>query len=220
MGEREGQISGKKWRLVETRRPRPWVWEGCTFAPVPVFLGGSPSPVNPFCVTLQCRPWESHPYQQSPGEWESGLCGPDWVYQRFLPRVCRWHSRLSHLFRLVMQVSFCPQIFSSFSKGQPLPPLQVPEQVVEASWIHLLRKHPKWMRRPANVSFAVSGVCVYVCEVYCVPSLELCSVGDLLPLPLSQIRSHFTMHTESYSFPLYPFALLAAPVLSKRNWLL
>lgn len=86
LGEREGQMSGKKWRLVETRKPRPWVWEGCTFAPVPIFLGGSPSPVSPFCVTLQCRPWESHPHHQSPGEWESGLCGPDWVSQRFLPK--------------------------------------------------------------------------------------------------------------------------------------
>ncbi|KAI5245682.1 Protein Transport Protein Sec31B [Manis pentadactyla] len=56
-----------------------------------------------------------------------------------------------------MQVFFCPQIFSSFSKGQPFPPLQVPEQVVQASLIHLLRKPPKWMRRPANVSFAFGG---------------------------------------------------------------
>uniref|UniRef100_A0A480UQ14 Protein transport protein Sec31B-like n=1 Tax=Sus scrofa TaxID=9823 RepID=A0A480UQ14_PIG len=56
-----------------------------------------------------------------------------------------------------MQVSSCPQISSSFSKGQPLPPLQVPEQVVQASLIPPLKKPPKWMRRPAGVSFAFGG---------------------------------------------------------------
>ncbi|KAB1271690.1 Protein transport protein Sec31B [Camelus dromedarius] len=70
------------------------------------------------------------------------------------------HSRsswLSHHFTLMMQVSFCPQISSSFSKGQPLPPLQVPEQVAQASLIPPLKKPPKWMRRPAGVSFAFGG---------------------------------------------------------------
>lgn len=56
-----------------------------------------------------------------------------------------------------MQVSLCPQISSSFSKGQPLPPLQVPEQVAQASLLPPLKKPPKWMRRPAGVSFAFGG---------------------------------------------------------------
>lgn len=48
-----------------------------------------------------------------------------------------------------------PQI-SSFSKGQPLPLLQVPEQVAQASRIPPLKKPPRWIRRPSGVSFAVS----------------------------------------------------------------
>ncbi|XP_057633729.1 protein transport protein Sec31B isoform X3 [Chionomys nivalis] len=46
---------------------------------------------------------------------------------------------------------------SSFSKGQPLPVLQVPEPVAQASLIPPLKKPPKWMRRPAGVSFAFGG---------------------------------------------------------------
>ncbi|XP_015414836.1 PREDICTED: protein transport protein Sec31B isoform X9 [Myotis davidii] len=49
------------------------------------------------------------------------------------------------------------RISSSFSRGQPLPPLQMPEQVTQASLIPPLKKTPKWMRRPAGVSFAFGG---------------------------------------------------------------
>nr|XP_055108004.1 protein transport protein Sec31B isoform X3 [Symphalangus syndactylus] len=49
------------------------------------------------------------------------------------------------------------KISSSFSKGQPLPPLQVPEQVAQASLIPPLKKPPKWVRRPTGVSFAFGG---------------------------------------------------------------
>nr|XP_027786082.1 protein transport protein Sec31B isoform X5 [Marmota flaviventris] len=49
------------------------------------------------------------------------------------------------------------KISSSFSKGQPLPPLQVPEHVAQASLIPPLKKPPKWIRRPAGVSFAFGG---------------------------------------------------------------
>ncbi|XP_012624132.1 protein transport protein Sec31B isoform X2 [Microcebus murinus] len=49
------------------------------------------------------------------------------------------------------------KISSSFSKGQPLPPLQVPEQVAQASLIPPLKKPPKWIRRPTGVSFAFGG---------------------------------------------------------------
>lgn len=59
---------------------------------------------------------------------------------------------------------------------------------------------------------------VCVCEAYCVPSMELCSVRGLFSLPVSEIRSHFSAQAESCcSFPLYPFTLLAVPVLSERN---
>ncbi|XP_006157448.1 protein transport protein Sec31B isoform X3 [Tupaia chinensis] len=49
------------------------------------------------------------------------------------------------------------KISSSFSRGQPLPPLQVPEQVAQASLVPPLKKPPKWMRRPTGVSFAFGG---------------------------------------------------------------
>lgn len=95
----------------------------------------------------------------SPLEYESPAFVGQIGYLRDPPQdgVCRWSSWLSHHSTLVMQVSSCPQISSSFSKGQPLPPLQVPEQVVQASLIPPLKKPPKWMRRPAGVSFAFGG---------------------------------------------------------------
>lgn len=50
-------------------------------------------------------------------------------------------------------------------------------------------------------------VCVYV--AYHVPRMRLCSVGDLFPGIVSQIRSHFTTQAQSYySFPLCPFTCL------------
>ncbi|XP_039105190.1 protein transport protein Sec31B isoform X1 [Hyaena hyaena] len=57
----------------------------------------------------------------------------------------------------VQQMRQADKISSSFSKGQPLPPLQVPDQVAQASLIPPLKKPPKWMRRPAGVSFAFGG---------------------------------------------------------------
>ncbi|KAM5244325.1 protein transport protein Sec31B isoform 25-T32 [Hipposideros larvatus] len=57
----------------------------------------------------------------------------------------------------VQQMRQTDKISSSFNKGQPLPPLQVPEQVAQASLIPPLKKPPKWMRRPAGVSFAFGG---------------------------------------------------------------
>lgn len=105
---------------------------------------------------------------QSPLE-HGGLVFVGWI--RYLEDcsqkgVCRWSSWLGHHFRLVRQMSFCPQISSSFSTGQPLPPWQMPEPVTQASLIPPLKKTPKWMRRPAGVSFAVSVVCV--CAKLCV----------------------------------------------------
>ncbi|XP_023599008.1 protein transport protein Sec31B isoform X1 [Myotis lucifugus] len=57
----------------------------------------------------------------------------------------------------VQQMRQVDKISSSFSKGQPLPPLPMPEQVTQASLIPPLKKTPKWMRRPAGVSFAFGG---------------------------------------------------------------
>ncbi|XP_034883117.1 protein transport protein Sec31B isoform X5 [Mirounga leonina] len=57
----------------------------------------------------------------------------------------------------VQQMRQADKISSFFSKGQPLPPLQVPEQGAQASLIPPLKKPPKWMRRPAGVSFAFGG---------------------------------------------------------------
>lgn len=118
----------------------------------------------------------------SPLEYESPAFVGQIGYLRDPPQdgVCRWSSWLSHHSTLVMQVSSCPQISSSFSKGQPLPPLQVPEQVVQASLIPPLKKPPKWMRRPAGVSFAVSvAVCVCVCVYETCWSPELCPARGL-----------------------------------------
>nr|XP_051679443.1 protein transport protein Sec31B isoform X4 [Oryctolagus cuniculus] len=57
----------------------------------------------------------------------------------------------------VQHMSQADKTSSSFSKGQPLPPLQVPEQVAQASLIPPLKKAPRWIRRPAGVSFAFGG---------------------------------------------------------------
>ncbi|XP_016075568.1 PREDICTED: protein transport protein Sec31B [Miniopterus natalensis] len=57
----------------------------------------------------------------------------------------------------VQQMRQVDKISSSFSKGQPLPSLQVPEQMTRASLIPPLKKTPKWMRRPTGVSFAFGG---------------------------------------------------------------
>lgn len=119
-----------------------------------------------------------------------------------------------------------PQISSSFSKGQPLPSLQVPEQMTRASLIPPLKKTPKWMRRPTGVSFAVSVVCLHV--AVCEACKDLCAQHGAMfcrryffHLPVSQIRSHFTVQAENYySSPPCPLHLLAVPVLYKRNGLL
>ncbi|KAM9618232.1 LOW QUALITY PROTEIN: protein transport protein Sec31B [Trichechus inunguis] len=58
----------------------------------------------------------------------------------------------------VQQMRQADKISSSFSKGQRFPPLQVPEQVAQAALIPSLKKTPKWIRRPAGVSFAISVV--------------------------------------------------------------
>ncbi|KAH0504541.1 Protein transport protein Sec31B [Microtus ochrogaster] len=57
----------------------------------------------------------------------------------------------------VQQMRQADKISSSFSKGQPLPVLQVPEPVAQGSLMPPLKKPPKWMRRPAGVSFAFGG---------------------------------------------------------------
>ncbi|XP_053306260.1 protein transport protein Sec31B isoform X2 [Spea bombifrons] len=44
-----------------------------------------------------------------------------------------------------------------FGTGQPLPPLQVPQQIAQTTIIPPLKKPPRWIRRPVGVSFAFGG---------------------------------------------------------------
>ncbi|KAG8552063.1 hypothetical protein GDO81_004398 [Engystomops pustulosus] len=44
-----------------------------------------------------------------------------------------------------------------FGTGQPLPPLQVPQQATQTTVIPPLKKPPRWIRRPIGVSFAFGG---------------------------------------------------------------
>ncbi|XP_053547922.1 protein transport protein Sec31B isoform X2 [Bombina bombina] len=44
-----------------------------------------------------------------------------------------------------------------FGTGQPLPPLQVPQQVSQTTVIPPLKKPPRWIRRPVGASFAFGG---------------------------------------------------------------
>ncbi|KAG8435124.1 hypothetical protein GDO86_013176 [Hymenochirus boettgeri] len=44
-----------------------------------------------------------------------------------------------------------------FGTGQPLPPLEVPQQVAQTTVIPPLKKPPRWIRRPVGVSFAFGG---------------------------------------------------------------
>ncbi|XP_052568630.1 protein transport protein Sec31B isoform X3 [Peromyscus californicus insignis] len=77
------------------------------------------------------------------------------------------------------------KISSSFSEGQPLPLLQVPEQAAPASLIPPLKKAPRWMRRPAGVSFAFGGKLV----TFGLPSIPVQQMPQPCPRPvyLSQV---------------------------------
>lgn len=44
-----------------------------------------------------------------------------------------------------------------FGTGQPLPPLQIPQQTAQHSIVLPLKKPPKWIRRPVGASFSVGG---------------------------------------------------------------
>lgn len=44
-----------------------------------------------------------------------------------------------------------------FGTGQPLPPLQLPQQTAPQSVVLPLKKPPKWIRRPMGASFSVRG---------------------------------------------------------------
>eukprot|EP00073_Rattus_norvegicus_P042838 XP_017444770.1 PREDICTED: protein transport protein Sec31B isoform X2 [Rattus norvegicus] len=87
------------------------------------------------------------------------------------------------------------KISSSFSQGQPLPPLQVPEQVAQASLIPPLKKPPKWMRRPAGVSFAFGGKLV----TFGLPSIPVQQVPQPCPRPvfISQVITESEFLTRS-----------------------
>uniref|UniRef100_A0A8C9AEB9 Protein transport protein Sec31A n=1 Tax=Prolemur simus TaxID=1328070 RepID=A0A8C9AEB9_PROSS len=44
-----------------------------------------------------------------------------------------------------------------FGTGQPLPPLQIPQQTAQHSIVLPLKKPPKWIRRPIGASFSFGG---------------------------------------------------------------
>ncbi|XP_012875678.1 PREDICTED: protein transport protein Sec31A isoform X10 [Dipodomys ordii] len=44
-----------------------------------------------------------------------------------------------------------------FGTGQPLPPLQIPQQTAQHSTVLPLKKPPKWIRRPVGASFSFGG---------------------------------------------------------------
>ncbi|XP_075717335.1 protein transport protein Sec31A isoform X2 [Rhinoderma darwinii] len=44
-----------------------------------------------------------------------------------------------------------------FGTGQPLPPLQLPQQTTQQSSVQPLKKPPKWLRRPVGASFSFGG---------------------------------------------------------------
>nr|DBA28679.1 TPA: hypothetical protein GDO54_008994 [Pyxicephalus adspersus] len=44
-----------------------------------------------------------------------------------------------------------------FGTGQPLPPLQIPQQTTQQSTVLPLKKPPKWLRRPVGASFSFGG---------------------------------------------------------------
>uniref|UniRef100_A0A2K6GM63 Ancestral coatomer element 1 Sec16/Sec31 domain-containing protein n=1 Tax=Propithecus coquereli TaxID=379532 RepID=A0A2K6GM63_PROCO len=44
-----------------------------------------------------------------------------------------------------------------FGTGQPLPPLQIPQQTAQHSMVLPLKKPPKWIRRPVGASFSFGG---------------------------------------------------------------
>ncbi|XP_040111076.1 protein transport protein Sec31B isoform X7 [Oryx dammah] len=95
----------------------------------------------------------------------------------------------------VQQMRQADKISSSFSKGQPLPPLQVPKQVAQASLIPPLKKPPKWMRRPAGVSFAFGGKLV----TFGLPSIPVHQVPQpcLRLVFISQVTTEPELLTQS-----------------------
>ncbi|KAM4808814.1 protein transport protein Sec31A isoform 5-T5 [Rhinophrynus dorsalis] len=52
-----------------------------------------------------------------------------------------------------------------FGTGQPLPPLQLPQQPAQQSTVIPLKKPPKWLRRPVGASFSFGGKLVTFEEV-------------------------------------------------------
>ncbi|XP_010981855.3 protein transport protein Sec31A isoform X5 [Camelus dromedarius] len=52
-----------------------------------------------------------------------------------------------------------------FGTGQPLPPLQIPQQTAQHSIVLPLKKPPKWIRRPVGASFSFGGKLVTFANV-------------------------------------------------------
>ncbi|XP_040599895.1 protein transport protein Sec31B isoform X3 [Mesocricetus auratus] len=87
------------------------------------------------------------------------------------------------------------KISPSFSKGQPLPVMPVPEQVASALLMPPLKKPPKWMRRPAGVSFAFGGKLV----TFGLPSIPVEQLPQPCPRPvyISQVVTESEFLTRS-----------------------
>ncbi|XP_047655065.1 protein transport protein Sec31A isoform X29 [Phacochoerus africanus] len=56
-----------------------------------------------------------------------------------------------------------------FGTGQPLPPLQIPQQTAQHSVVLPLKKPPKWIRRPVGASFSFGGKLVTFASVRAQP---------------------------------------------------
>ncbi|GAB1302462.1 Protein transport protein Sec31B [Apodemus speciosus] len=100
-----------------------------------------------------------------------------------------------------VDVQWCPQsppVFSAVSFDGWLSlysVMEVPEQVAQASLIPPLKKPPKWMRRPAGVSFAFGGKLV----TFGLPSIPVQPVAQPCPRPvfISQVITESEFLTRS-----------------------
>lgn len=62
-----------------------------------------------------------------------------------------------------------------FGTGQPLPPLQIPQQTAQHSIVLPLKKPPKWIRRPVGASFHLEANWLHLRMLECLLIRELSS---------------------------------------------
>ncbi|XP_021019426.1 protein transport protein Sec31A isoform X8 [Mus caroli] len=73
-----------------------------------------------------------------------------------------------------------------FGTGQPLPPLQIPQQTAQHSIVLPLKKPPKWIRRPVGASFSFGGKLVTF-ESVAVPLQQGAEQQRRQPVFISQV---------------------------------